>query len=107
MMTLMTESKLLHHTAIGEAMERAIVARGRTVVVPDPTKPPVFVGRQIETNREMFAPATRDFGPGEEVELPRGEAQRLRGFGYLVDADAKVVDIDTGEAHVGKRLTVK
>jgi hypothetical protein len=88
-------------------MERAIVARGRTVTVPDPTKPPAFVGRQIDTNVELFAPATRDFGPGEEVELPRDEVRRLRGFGYLVDSDATVIDIDTGEAHVGKRVTLK
>jgi hypothetical protein len=94
-------------TAMRVPIERAIVARGRTICVPDPTKPPAFVGREIETNRAMFAPATRDFGPGEEVELPRDEVRRLRGFGYLVDSDATVIDIDTREAHVGKRLTLK
>jgi hypothetical protein len=88
-------------------MERATVARGRTVIVPDPTKPPTFIGREFETHREIFAPGTREIGPGEEVELPRDEVRRLRGFGYLVDPDAKVVDIETGQTHVGKRLTLK
>jgi hypothetical protein len=38
-----------------EPTERAIVARGRTVVVPDPSVPSVFVGREPDTHREIFA----------------------------------------------------
>jgi hypothetical protein len=88
-------------------MEKAIVARGRTVCVPDPTKPPAFVGREFETHREIFAPGLRDIGPGEEVELPRDEVRRLRGLGVLVDPDAKAVLREDGQTHAGKRLTLK
>jgi hypothetical protein len=92
-----------------ESMERAVVSRGRTVCVPDPTMPSVFAGREPDTHRELFAPGLRDYGPGEEVELPRDEVKRLRALGFFVDPDAKEVLIDDGRAHAefGGRLTLK
>jgi hypothetical protein len=91
-------------------MEKATVARGRTVCVPDLSKPSVFAGREPDTHRELFAPGLRDIGPGEEVELPRDEVRRLRGLGFLVDPDAKEVAIEDGQTHAAGyagRLTLK
>jgi hypothetical protein len=92
-----------------ESMEFATVARGRTICVPDPTQPSVFAGREPDTHRELFAPGLRDFGPGEEVELPRDEVKRLRELGFLTDPDAKEVIIEDGRTHAefGGRLTLK
>jgi hypothetical protein len=89
-----------------EEMERAIVARAHTICVPDPTKPPVFSGREPDSHRELFAPQTRDYGPGEEIELPVAEVRRLRGLGHLVDPAAKEVIVEDGQSYNG-RLTLK
>ena len=80
-----------------EPMERAVVARGRTIAMPDPSAPSVFVGREPDTHREIFASVPREVGPGEEVELPRAEVKRLRNLGFLVDPDAVEVTIEGPE----------
>ena len=74
-------------------LERAIVARGRTVIADDPSKPRVI---DPQTGRQMGAPATRIFGPGQEVELPSDEILRLRADGFLVDPNAPEVPTEPG-----------
>jgi hypothetical protein len=89
----MTESQ--HPILISEEpTERAVVARGRTVVVPDLSAPSVFAGREADTHREIFAPGTREVLSGEEVEMSRGEVKRLRSLGFLVDPDAVEVKVE-------------
>jgi hypothetical protein len=87
-----------------EPMEKAVVARGRCVGIPDPTAEPGFIGREPDTNKELFAPGLKYILPGEEVELPRSEVKRLRGLGTLVDPNAPEPTIETGQSH---RLTLK
>ena len=88
-----------------EPTERAIVARGRTVVVLDPSVPSVFVGREPETHREIFAPGMREVPAGEEVEMPRGEVKRLRSLGFLVDPDAAEVKVEGPDHYASIGLT--
>jgi hypothetical protein len=66
--------------------EIAVVARGRTIMgsVPGQVK---FVGHDREGNK-VYGPIYRVFGPGQEIELPVAECQRLRGLGFLVDQAA-------------------
>ncbi|MBK3798264.1 hypothetical protein GAY33_03245 [Azospirillum brasilense] len=52
---------------------KAIVARGRTVVS-----------------------GGKDYGPGEEIELPMHEIERLRHTGFLVDPNKLVVIVNNG-----------
>jgi hypothetical protein len=97
-------------TQHAEPTERAIVARGRCVGIPDSTVPPAFAGRDPIEHKEIFAPGLRYALPGEEVELTRSEVKRLRGLGTLVDPDAKEVEIETGQTHAAGysgRVTVK
>ena len=68
-------------------VDRAIVARGRTVAIPSPTKR-AFAGRHPDTGVEIFGPKIDEFGPGTEVELPVDEIAELRAKGYLVDPGA-------------------
>jgi hypothetical protein len=82
-----------------EAMERAVVSRGRTVCVPDPSVT-VFTGREPDgEHKERFAPGLREIGPGNEVELPRSEVLRLRKLGFLVDPDAAEIPTAEGPSY--------
>lgn len=63
---------------------RAIVARGRTVSAPHPTKMKV-VGYNSDTGAPIKLPFEILFGPGSEVELPADEIEALRSRGFLTD----------------------
>lgn len=69
-------------------MVRATVARGRTVVVPDPDSKIEVIGYS-ERGEPVSGLATTEYGPGEEVLITEREAKRLRELGYLVDPNAK------------------
>ena len=71
---------------------RAVVARGRSVDIPIGAL--VTVGLTAEGKTVTRRP-TKQFGPGNEVELPADEIKSLRKLGYLVDPEATV--IPTGE----------
>jgi len=62
--------------------ERAIVARGRTVVAPTGEK---RVGRYNDEGKPITVPVLKNFGPDQEIELPAGEIAWLRSTGHLVD----------------------
>ena len=85
-------------TAMREVMERAIVARGRTVIIPD-SATRVFTGRDPDTHAELFGQGSREIPPGNEVELPRSEVKRLRALGFLVDPDAAEIPIAEGPSY--------
>ena len=77
--------------AVKPRLERAVVRPGRTIIAPDPAAPKVFGGRRGQTFEEMFVPATVEYGPNSEVELPHDEVVRLRELGYLIDPNARVI----------------
>ena len=66
-----------------EKMVKAIVARGRSLYFGEGRR---VLGFDKDTNQEIFGPATwRYVLPGETVELPASEVERMRALGYLVD----------------------
>jgi hypothetical protein len=72
-------------------LARAKVAKGRTVHLPLPTGAKRIVGtRAAEVNgvimyRDVTAVEYRSAQPGEIVELPEVEVQRLTALGFLID----------------------
>jgi hypothetical protein len=78
-----------------EKLERATVARGRTIDVPDLTRKTV-AGRDPETGKPVFKPAIKQYGPGQEVSLPPDEVKHLRETGYLIDPDKIAPEIGEG-----------
>jgi hypothetical protein len=64
---------------------RAVVARGRSIDVPTGGEP-IAVGATPEGKPVSRGPV-KQYGPGQEVELPIDEIKTLRGLGYLVDPD--------------------
>jgi hypothetical protein len=69
-------------------MARATVERGRTVVVPHPTKR--ITAKYTEEGKPVIVPVLQHFGPGDEVELPFEEVVLFRKLGYLVDPNRKI-----------------
>lgn len=73
---------------------RAVIARGRTIAVPHPTKRKIVnhtpEGKPIEQAELMH------FGPGQEIELPGDEIVRLRKLGYLTDPSASEPPVPQG-----------
>ncbi len=63
---------------------------GEGQAVPDMVTGIVARGRTINTG-------SRQFGPGAEVELTADEAASFRQSGFLVDPDAPVVPVQTGQ----------
>ena len=66
---------------IDPGFERIIVARGRTLLFPDPTKTKIV--REGEDGKVVRAPLTIEFKEGMEVTLEAGEAERLIGLGIV------------------------
>jgi hypothetical protein len=64
-----------------EALEKVIVARGRTIYAPHPTRTTI-VG-QTEDGKPKRATVEVHFKPGAEIELPRDEAKRLIEVGHV------------------------
>jgi hypothetical protein len=79
-------------------MERAIVARGRTVIVPDPRQMKV-VGSTPEGKRIM-KPIDMAYEAGSEIELPKAEIARLRVLGYVTDPSQKPLPLAEGSRFV-------
>ena len=73
-------------------MERAIVARGRSIDVPDLER------RETIGLNEDGAPITRavttTYVTGQEIELPADDVARLRSLGYLIYPDQMVPSIE-------------
>jgi len=61
--------------------ERVIVARGRTLLFPDPTKTKIV--REGEDGKPVRAPIAIEFKEGMEVTLEASEAERLIGLGIV------------------------
>jgi len=74
-------------------MAKAKVAKGRCVHVPNGKKH--IVGSEAYdvqgtiVHRDVTAEGYRSAGPGEVVELPEAEIERLTGLGFLVALDDK------------------
>jgi hypothetical protein len=68
-------------------MARAIVERGRTICVPTGTK---VIAKYTDEGKPVIKFVTKDFGPGEEVELPIEEVILFKKLGYLVDPTKKI-----------------
>lgn len=79
----------------GEKTVRATVARGRSVDVPLAGKREV-AGYDKETGKPMHRPVMKQFGPGQDVELPADEVATLRKSGHLVDPDRIAPPIGEG-----------
>ena len=75
-------------------LAKGVVARGRTVVIPDPIRK-THAGYDLEGNAIKRA-VLHHYGPGQEVELPTDEIKELRASGYLIDPDAKPPEIGNG-----------
>jgi hypothetical protein len=69
-------------------MARGTVERGRTVVVPHPSKR--ITAKYTEEGKPVIVPVLQHFGPGEEVELPIEEVILFKKLGYLVDPTKKI-----------------
>jgi hypothetical protein len=72
-----------------QQLVRATVERGRTVVIPHPTKR--ITAKYTEEGKPVIVPVLQHFGPGKEVELPLEEVVLFRKLGYLVDPDRKII----------------
>ena len=68
---------------VAAKLMRAMVARGRTVYAPDPSKRQI-VGRG-DDGRPMEMAVIVEHGPGSELELPADEVMSLRASGFLID----------------------
>jgi hypothetical protein len=82
---------------------RAVVAKGRSVHIALETKR-IVGSRPIEINgttihRNVEAAEIRIAGPGETVELPEAEIERLRGLGFLVDDQPATRRGTNGKGH--------
>lgn len=67
-------------------MERAIVARGRSIVVPTEQK---RLATYTLEGKPVHVPVLKTVGPDQEVELPAADVAWLRSTGHLVDPRAK------------------
>jgi hypothetical protein len=65
-----------------DGLERAIVARGRTVTIPHPTE--TIVTHRLESGEILRGPRPVDHLEGSEIDLPADEVERLRGLGFLM-----------------------
>lgn len=74
-----------------EPLHRATVERGRTVVVPHPSKR--ITARYTDEGKPVIVPVLQHFGPGQEVMLPLAEVVLFRKLGYLVDPERKIIPI--------------
>jgi hypothetical protein len=70
---------------------RATVERGRTIVIPHPTKR--ITAKYTEEGKPVIVPVLEHFGPGKEVMLPPEEVVLFRKLGYLVDPDRKILEV--------------
>lgn len=75
-------------------LERAVVARGRSLDVPIEGDP-IIVGTDAD-NEPVTRARTRRVGPGQEVELPADEVRVLRASGFLVDPSNLAPPVATG-----------
>lgn len=80
--------------APGVKMAKGTVARGRTVMIPDPTKR-VHAGYDQE-GKAIHRPVLHSYGPGREVELPASEIKELRLTGYLIDPEKTAPPVGDG-----------
>jgi hypothetical protein len=73
-------------------MARGVVAKGRSIDIGLPTKKivgsrPIEIGG-VTVYKDVEAAEQRKAQPGDIVELPEAEIERLRGLGFLVAPDA-------------------
>jgi hypothetical protein len=69
---------------VPQPMVQAIVARGRSVIVP--TGKRKVVGQDKDGNR-IYGPTSKMIGPNQQIMLPADEVKSLRDLGYLFDPD--------------------
>jgi hypothetical protein len=78
-----------------ERLARGVIARGRSIDIPDLNAPKQIVGYTPE-GKTMTKLATRSYGPGQEVELPAAEIDSLRQRGFLLDPDRTLPPLAEG-----------
>ncbi len=78
-----------------EKTVRGIVARGRTIDVPDLNAPRQTVGYTAD-GKAMTRSPSRTYLPGQEVELPAKEIASLRERGFLMDPDQTLPPLAEG-----------
>lgn len=66
---------------IDSGVERVIVARGRTIMLPHPTKTKII--REGEDGKPVRAPVCIECSEGMEVTIDAGEAKRLIALGIV------------------------
>lgn len=73
--------------AISERTIGGTVARGRSLLIPDPVE-----RRQVgwigDTGKPVFASVLHELLPGDTFTGPVAEVKRLRAQGYLIDPEA-------------------
>jgi hypothetical protein len=72
-------------------MVKAKVAKGRSIDIPIPGAAPEFFRYEKITGKEVTHGPIRCAGPGEVVELPASEVDRLRALGFLEWPDKRFV----------------
>lgn len=89
-----------------ERTAKGIVARGRSVDVPDPSAQRMVTGYNTE-GKAVTRAAFRSYGPGQEVTLPESEILSLRERGFLTDPDVTVPPLAEGPhfTETGHRAT--
>jgi hypothetical protein len=78
-----------------ERIARGVVARGRSIDIPDLNSPKQIVGYTPD-GKPMTKLATRCYGPGQEIELPVTEIASLRKRGFLLDPDQTLPPLAEG-----------
>lgn len=81
-----------------EKFARGVVARGRSIDVPDLNAPKQIAGYTAEGKAQSKL-ATRTYGPGQEVELPAAEIASLRKRGFLTDPDQTLPPLAEGPSY--------
>ena len=74
---------------------RGIVARGRSIDVPDMSVARQTIGYNAD-GKPVTRSAIRTYLPGQEVELPAKEIISLRERGFLLDPDQSVPPLAEG-----------
>jgi hypothetical protein len=77
-----------------EKTARGVVARGRTIMVPDTNDRRVV--NHTPEGKAVYRCAERAFGPGQEVELPATEIVSLRERGFLIDPGQPIPPLADG-----------
>jgi hypothetical protein len=87
---------------------KGVVARGRTITAPHPSKR-TLAYHHPETGKAIMRPEMLEFGPGAEIELTEDEIVSLRTRGFLTDPSKVLQPVAEGShvSEVGSQQSVK